>query len=34
MKKTHFTDRVKNEVLTKVEDERSNLPTMEQRKAR
>jgi len=33
MKGTHWTDRVKNEVLTKVEDERNNLPTTEQRKA-
>jgi hypothetical protein len=33
MKKTHWTDRVKNEVLTEVEEERNNLPTMEQRKS-
>jgi len=33
MKKTHWKDRVKNEVLTKVEEERNNLPAKEQRKA-
>jgi hypothetical protein len=32
MKKTHWKDRVINEVLTKVE-ERNNLPAKEQRKA-
>jgi len=33
MKKTHWTDHVKNQVLTKGEEERNNnLPKMEQRK--